>query len=68
MCQSEGENFIVSRGAQFVDGTRCELDSPPPFGSTAACLGGKCQVNFDSKNKSPNTHNRSYTLVFTSVF
>lgn len=44
MCQSEGENFIVSRGAQFVDGTRCELDSPPPFGSTAACLGGKCQL------------------------
>ncbi|KAM9360696.1 A disintegrin and metalloproteinase with thrombospondin motifs 13 [Symphorus nematophorus] len=44
MCQSDGENFIVSRGSQFVDGTRCESDSPPPFGSTAACLRGKCQL------------------------
>ena len=44
MCQSDGENFIVSRGSQFVDGTRCESDSPPPFGSTAACLRGRCQV------------------------
>lgn len=44
MCQSRGENFIVSRGSQFVDGTRCEPDSPPPFGSTAACLRGKCQL------------------------
>ncbi|XP_034547279.1 A disintegrin and metalloproteinase with thrombospondin motifs 13 isoform X1 [Notolabrus celidotus] len=44
MCQSEGDNFIVSRGSQFVDGTRCESDSPPPFGSTAACLRGKCQL------------------------
>ncbi|XP_060893643.1 A disintegrin and metalloproteinase with thrombospondin motifs 13 [Labrus mixtus] len=44
MCQSEGENFMVSRGSQFVDGTRCESDSPPPFGSTTACLKGKCQL------------------------
>ncbi|KAF7658579.1 hypothetical protein LDENG_00010810 [Lucifuga dentata] len=44
MCQSQGENFIVSRGSQFVDGTRCESDSPAPFGSTAACLWGKCQL------------------------
>ncbi|XP_020791165.2 A disintegrin and metalloproteinase with thrombospondin motifs 13 isoform X2 [Boleophthalmus pectinirostris] len=44
MCQSERENFIVSRGSQFVDGTRCEFDSPPPFGSTAACLKGNCQL------------------------
>ncbi|XP_073322095.1 A disintegrin and metalloproteinase with thrombospondin motifs 13 [Pagrus major] len=44
MCQSDGENFIVSRGSQFVDGTRCESDSPPPFGSTAACLRGRCQL------------------------
>uniref|UniRef100_UPI003AAB22C6 A disintegrin and metalloproteinase with thrombospondin motifs 13 n=1 Tax=Centroberyx gerrardi TaxID=166262 RepID=UPI003AAB22C6 len=44
MCQSEGESFIVSRGSQFVDGTRCESDSPAPFGSTAACLRGKCQL------------------------
>ncbi|XP_070690275.1 A disintegrin and metalloproteinase with thrombospondin motifs 13 [Pempheris klunzingeri] len=44
MCQSHGENFIVSRGSQFVDGTRCESDGPPPFGSTAACIRGKCQL------------------------
>uniref|UniRef100_A0A8C4IR94 Peptidase M12B domain-containing protein n=1 Tax=Dicentrarchus labrax TaxID=13489 RepID=A0A8C4IR94_DICLA len=43
-CQSDGENFIVSRGSQFVDGTRCQSGSPPPFGSTAACLRGKCQL------------------------
>ncbi|CAJ1068047.1 A disintegrin and metalloproteinase with thrombospondin motifs 13 isoform X3 [Xyrichtys novacula] len=43
-CQSQGENFIVMRGSQFVDGTRCEPDGPPPFGSTAACLKGKCQL------------------------
>ncbi|KAM4615754.1 A disintegrin and metalloproteinase with thrombospondin motifs 13 isoform 2-T2 [Polymixia lowei] len=43
-CQSEGEDFIVSRGSQFADGTRCETDSPAPFGSTAACLRGKCQL------------------------
>uniref|UniRef100_A0A665WVY0 Uncharacterized protein n=1 Tax=Echeneis naucrates TaxID=173247 RepID=A0A665WVY0_ECHNA len=44
MCLSQGENFIVSRGSQFVDGTRCESGSPPPYGSTATCLKGKCQL------------------------
>ncbi|XP_034025428.1 A disintegrin and metalloproteinase with thrombospondin motifs 13 [Thalassophryne amazonica] len=44
MCQSEGEHFIVSRGDQFVDGTRCESDSPPAYGTTTACLRGKCQM------------------------
>uniref|UniRef100_A0A3B5A7P9 ADAM metallopeptidase with thrombospondin type 1 motif 13 n=1 Tax=Stegastes partitus TaxID=144197 RepID=A0A3B5A7P9_9TELE len=44
MCQSDGEDFIVSRGSQFVDGTRCESDSPTPFGMTAACLRGKCKL------------------------
>ncbi|CAN9513477.1 unnamed protein product [Ophioblennius macclurei] len=44
MCQSEGENFIVSRGSQFADGTRCESDNRPSFGITAACLRGKCQL------------------------
>lgn len=44
MCQCKGENFIVSRGSQFVDGTRCEPDSPAPLGATTACLGGTCQV------------------------
>ncbi|XP_013862616.1 A disintegrin and metalloproteinase with thrombospondin motifs 13 isoform X2 [Austrofundulus limnaeus] len=44
MCQSDGENFIVSRGSHFVDGTRCESESPLPFGATAACLQGRCQL------------------------
>uniref|UniRef100_A0A3Q1DEM2 Peptidase M12B domain-containing protein n=1 Tax=Amphiprion ocellaris TaxID=80972 RepID=A0A3Q1DEM2_AMPOC len=44
MCQSDGESFIVSRGSQFVDGTRCESDTPTPFGTTAACLRGKCKL------------------------
>lgn len=50
MCQSDGENFIVSRGSQFVDGTRCESDSPPPFGSVAACLRGTCQVEMTQRD------------------
>uniref|UniRef100_A0A3Q3K615 Peptidase M12B domain-containing protein n=1 Tax=Monopterus albus TaxID=43700 RepID=A0A3Q3K615_MONAL len=44
ICQTDGENFIVSRGSQFVDGTRCESDTVTPFGATAACLKGKCQL------------------------
>ncbi|XP_037338598.2 A disintegrin and metalloproteinase with thrombospondin motifs 13 isoform X2 [Pungitius pungitius] len=44
LCQSKGENFMVSRGSQFVDGTRCESDRTPLFGTTAACLSGKCQL------------------------
>ncbi|XP_051923960.1 A disintegrin and metalloproteinase with thrombospondin motifs 13 isoform X1 [Hippocampus zosterae] len=42
MCQSKGEAFIVSRGSQFADGTRCEADGQLPPGSIAACLQGKC--------------------------
>nr|XP_057927344.1 A disintegrin and metalloproteinase with thrombospondin motifs 13 isoform X1 [Doryrhamphus excisus] len=44
MCQSKGEAFMVSRGSQFADGTRCEPDGQLPSGATAACLQGKCQV------------------------
>ncbi|XP_012721722.2 A disintegrin and metalloproteinase with thrombospondin motifs 13 isoform X1 [Fundulus heteroclitus] len=44
MCQSDGENFIVSRGSYFVDGTRCESHGSPPYGATAACLRGRCQL------------------------
>ncbi|XP_049619509.1 A disintegrin and metalloproteinase with thrombospondin motifs 13 [Syngnathus scovelli] len=44
MCQSKGEAFIVSRGSQFADGTRCEADGQPPPGSIAACLQGKCLI------------------------
>lgn len=35
---------MVSRGAQFIDGTRCELDGPVAAGSLTACLNGKCKV------------------------
>ncbi|XP_015253243.1 PREDICTED: A disintegrin and metalloproteinase with thrombospondin motifs 13 [Cyprinodon variegatus] len=44
MCQSDAEDFIVSRGSHFVDGTRCESDSSTPYGATAACLRGRCQL------------------------
>ncbi|XP_061673289.1 A disintegrin and metalloproteinase with thrombospondin motifs 13 isoform X2 [Syngnathoides biaculeatus] len=42
MCQAKEENFIVSRGSQFADGTRCEADGQAASGSVAACLRGKC--------------------------
>uniref|UniRef100_A0A3P9LNY6 ADAM metallopeptidase with thrombospondin type 1 motif, 13 n=1 Tax=Oryzias latipes TaxID=8090 RepID=A0A3P9LNY6_ORYLA len=44
MCQSNGENFIVSRGVHFIDGTRCEFDNPSSYGTTAACVQGKCML------------------------
>ncbi|KAL4660768.1 A disintegrin and metalloproteinase with thrombospondin motifs 13 [Arapaima gigas] len=44
MCRSHGEDFMVSRGPQFVDGTRCEPSSSTAAGSVSACLAGKCQV------------------------
>ncbi|KAI5094773.1 A disintegrin and metalloproteinase with thrombospondin motifs 13 [Silurus meridionalis] len=44
MCRSREQDFMVSRGAQFIDGTRCELDSPVTAGSFTACLNGKCQL------------------------
>uniref|UniRef100_A0AAY4EV48 Uncharacterized protein n=1 Tax=Denticeps clupeoides TaxID=299321 RepID=A0AAY4EV48_9TELE len=44
MCLSKGEDFIVSRGSQFVDGTRCEPDHSVTPGSISACLEGRCQV------------------------
>ncbi|XP_018614008.2 A disintegrin and metalloproteinase with thrombospondin motifs 13 [Scleropages formosus] len=44
MCRSQGEDFMVSRGARFVDGTRCEPSSLAPTGSVSACLAGTCQL------------------------
>ncbi|KAJ8285717.1 hypothetical protein GJAV_G00030120 [Gymnothorax javanicus] len=43
MCRPHGEEFMVSRGSEFTDGTRCEPDTPAPPGTVTACLGGKCQ-------------------------
>uniref|UniRef100_W5M2D1 ADAM metallopeptidase with thrombospondin type 1 motif 13 n=1 Tax=Lepisosteus oculatus TaxID=7918 RepID=W5M2D1_LEPOC len=44
MCRSLGQNFMMSRGSQFLDGTRCEPGSPTPAGSRGACLAGRCQL------------------------
>ncbi|XP_016401804.1 A disintegrin and metalloproteinase with thrombospondin motifs 13-like [Sinocyclocheilus rhinocerous] len=45
MCRSREQDFMVSRGSQFIDGTRCEAGHTVPRGSISACLGGKCQVS-----------------------
>ncbi|TRY60195.1 hypothetical protein DNTS_003804, partial [Danionella cerebrum] len=44
MCRSLKEDFMVSRGSQFIDGTRCETEEPLPHGAISACLGGRCQL------------------------
>lgn len=44
MCRLREQDFMVSRGSQFIDGTRCEAGNTVPRGSISACLGGKCQV------------------------
>ncbi|XP_064210425.1 A disintegrin and metalloproteinase with thrombospondin motifs 13 isoform X1 [Anguilla rostrata] len=44
MCRPQGEEFMVSRGSEFTDGTRCEPNTPAPPGIVTACLGGKCQL------------------------
>ncbi|KAL2092653.1 hypothetical protein ACEWY4_012451 [Coilia grayii] len=43
MCMSEGENFMVSRGSKFTDGTRCQPEQPVAPGTVTACLGGLCE-------------------------
>uniref|UniRef100_A0A8C2KXQ6 Uncharacterized protein n=1 Tax=Cyprinus carpio TaxID=7962 RepID=A0A8C2KXQ6_CYPCA len=44
MCRSREQDFMVSRGSQFIDGTRCEAAHTVSRGSISACLGGKCQL------------------------
>ncbi|XP_062855351.1 A disintegrin and metalloproteinase with thrombospondin motifs 13 [Trichomycterus rosablanca] len=44
MCRSREQDFMVNRGSQFIDGTRCEPDVPVPAGLVTACLNGQCQV------------------------
>ncbi|KAJ8413764.1 hypothetical protein AAFF_G00063620 [Aldrovandia affinis] len=44
MCRPQGEQFMVSRGSEFTDGTRCEPNTPSPVGAVTICLGGRCQV------------------------
>ncbi len=50
MCRSREQDFMVSRGTQFIDGTRCEAALTVPPASISACLGGKCQVIPDHLN------------------
>uniref|UniRef100_W5K1A9 ADAM metallopeptidase with thrombospondin type 1 motif, 13 n=1 Tax=Astyanax mexicanus TaxID=7994 RepID=W5K1A9_ASTMX len=47
VCRSREQEFMVSRGSQFIDGTRCEPDDPVPTGMVTACLRGKCQFGCD---------------------
>lgn len=44
MCRSREQDFMVSRGTQFIDGTRCELDGSVTPGAVSACLNGECKV------------------------
>ncbi|XP_065103608.1 A disintegrin and metalloproteinase with thrombospondin motifs 13 isoform X2 [Paramisgurnus dabryanus] len=43
MCRSREQDFMVSRGSHFIDGTRCEAGNSASLASINACLGGKCQ-------------------------
>ncbi|KAA0713727.1 A disintegrin and metalloproteinase with thrombospondin motifs 13 [Triplophysa tibetana] len=38
MCRSRDQDFMVSRGSQFIDGTRCESNKSTLPGSVSACL------------------------------
>lgn len=51
MCRSEGEDFMVSRGSKFIDGTRCEADWAVDPGTVTACLEGLCEVRGDGQVK-----------------
>uniref|UniRef100_A0A8D2IQ20 ADAM metallopeptidase with thrombospondin type 1 motif 13 n=1 Tax=Varanus komodoensis TaxID=61221 RepID=A0A8D2IQ20_VARKO len=44
VCRASGKNFIVSRGDQFLDGTRCEHSSPGGDGALGLCVMGSCRV------------------------
>ncbi|XP_028919038.1 A disintegrin and metalloproteinase with thrombospondin motifs 13 isoform X1 [Ornithorhynchus anatinus] len=44
MCWAAGENFIVSRGESFQDGTRCEPSGPQEEGTLSLCVMGSCRV------------------------
>uniref|UniRef100_A0A8C4SAV7 ADAM metallopeptidase with thrombospondin type 1 motif 13 n=1 Tax=Erpetoichthys calabaricus TaxID=27687 RepID=A0A8C4SAV7_ERPCA len=43
LCRSEGKNFMMSRGSQFIDGTRCELGSPTLRAPVGICVAGECR-------------------------
>ncbi|XP_020837622.1 A disintegrin and metalloproteinase with thrombospondin motifs 13 isoform X1 [Phascolarctos cinereus] len=44
MCWASGKNFIVSRGASFLDGTRCVPADHQAEGTISVCVMGKCRA------------------------
>ncbi|CAO2598164.1 A disintegrin and metalloproteinase with thrombospondin motifs 13 [Lemmus lemmus] len=44
MCWAVGENFIVSRGDSFLDGTRCVPSGPREDGTLSLCVLGSCRT------------------------
>ncbi|XP_038191995.1 A disintegrin and metalloproteinase with thrombospondin motifs 13 isoform X1 [Arvicola amphibius] len=44
MCWAVGENFIVSRGDNFLDGTRCVPSGPREDGTLSLCVLGSCRT------------------------
>lgn len=59
MCRSREQDFMVSRGAKFIDGTRCEHDGPVAAGSVSACLNGECKVMFATLRRDSSLYNKS---------
>ncbi|KAF4789206.1 hypothetical protein TURU_154728 [Turdus rufiventris] len=45
MCRAVGKEFMVSRGDNFLDGTRCEQDDTEHHGDLHLCVMGRCRVS-----------------------
>ncbi|RMB93373.1 hypothetical protein DUI87_30068 [Hirundo rustica rustica] len=45
MCRAVGKEFMVSRGENFLDGTRCEQDDTEHHGDLHLCVMGRCRVS-----------------------
>uniref|UniRef100_A0A803VS30 ADAM metallopeptidase with thrombospondin type 1 motif 13 n=1 Tax=Ficedula albicollis TaxID=59894 RepID=A0A803VS30_FICAL len=44
MCRAVGKEFMVSRGDNFLDGTRCEQDDMEHHGDLHLCVMGRCRA------------------------
>uniref|UniRef100_A0A8U8CBU2 Uncharacterized protein n=1 Tax=Geospiza parvula TaxID=87175 RepID=A0A8U8CBU2_GEOPR len=44
MCRAVGKEFMVSRGDNFLDGTRCEQDDTEHHGDLHVCVMGRCRA------------------------
>ncbi|NXU05848.1 ATS13 metalloproteinase, partial [Buphagus erythrorhynchus] len=44
MCRAVGKEFMVSRGDNFLDGTRCEQDDTEHHGDLHLCVMGRCRA------------------------